>query len=312
MRRLALALALLVPAAAAAAPPLRGVALSLYGGSEPGAALDEIAATGASHVALAVFWRQRDIHDLDLGPGAPTIPDERLVAAIRRARRAKLEVFLLPIIDVEVRRPREWRGTLAPGDIDAWWMRYERFILHYADIAAAEDVALFAVGSELVSTEAWRDRWYHLASKVRARYRGKLVYSANWDHYDGVSFWERMDYVGVTGYNELTGSTEEDFTAGWNAVRDKLTAYARSVDRPLVITEVGYTSHRGAAAHPWDYTLSSPLDLEEQRRCYAAFVAAWRDDPALAGVFFWEWGDPQYSPRGRPAEKVLKSWFGLK
>ncbi len=227
----------------------------------------------------------------------------------------------MPIIDVEERAAGVWRGTLKPADIDLWWRAYVRFILHYATIAAEEKVALFAVGSELASTEAWRDRWFALISSVRRRYTGKLTYSANWDHFEHVSFWQRLDAVGVTGYNQLTDgndATEEELAAAWRPVRARLSDFAAKGGRPLLLTEVGYTSQDGAARRPWDYTVRARVDLEEQRRCYAALARVWRDDPALHGVFIWEWSggggtrDAGYTPRGKPAEIVLRSWFGMK
>jgi glycosyl hydrolase family 113 len=308
--------------AAHATPQIRGVALGLYPGTDAPAALREIAALGATHVALTVFWRQHDVRAVELAAAAGlTFSDDALRATIREARAAGLQVFLLPIIDVEVRGPREWRGVLKPADDRAWWNAYEAFILHYAEIAGAEEIALFAVGSELMSTEVWRDRWYHLIGAVKRKYKGPLLYSANWDHFRPVSFWERLDYVGVTGYNELAGepgAEEAALAERWRTFQAELVTFAKQVERPLVITEVGYTSQRGTAVHPWDYTVRAAVDLEEQRRCYAAFVAAWQGEPALAGVFFWDWNgaggpsDPHYTPRGKPAEKVLRSWFGMR
>lgn len=324
IRRAALALLVLGPALAAAAPPpVRGVAVTLWGEeAELGAAPHELAAVGANHVALAVFWRQHDVAATELAPvPSVTVSDDRLRAAIRAARAAGLEVFLLPIIDVEVRAIGAWRGTLAPASIDLWWTSYQRFILHYAALAAEEKVGLFAVGSELGSTEAWRDRWYALISRVRKVYPGRLTYSANWDHYEAVSFWERLDAVGVTGYNELARSddaAEEELAAAWVPVQARLRAFAARAAKPLMLTEVGYPSQDGAARRPWDYTVRARADMEEQRRCFSALARAWRDDPVLEGIFIWEWSgaggtsDLGYTPRGKPAEIVLRSWFRMK
>ena len=314
-----LGLLCLLTSSAAAAPAIRGVALGLYDDGDKSGDLAEIAALGADTVSLVVSWKQHDVRSVDLAaaPGV-TLPDERVREVIRAAHQAHLKVFLFPIVEVEIRRPLEWRGTIKPDDVQRWWQNYEAFILHYATLAGDEGADLFAVGSELVSTELWRDRWYHLISGVKKKYKGKLVYSANWDHYEPVSFWDRVDYMGVTAYNELTKSKdagEPELTTAWRAVREALVAFAAKIDRPLIITEIGYTSQDGAAVHPWDYTLRAPIDLEEQRRCYAAFVAAWRDEPRLAGVFFWQWwgaGGPEdgsYTPRGKPAERVLKTWY---
>ena len=323
-----LAVLLALPAGASAAPPIKGIALGLYNGdtSDPDhdfkTMLTEIQNVGADHVSLIVHWSQHDVRSSSIDPNPDlTLPDDEVRAVVRAAHERGLKVFLFPIIDVEIRHPLEWRGTIAPGDVKKWWASYEKFILHYARIAGEEKVELFAVGSELVSTETWQDRWYHLISGVQKVYKGELIYSANWDHYEQVTFWDRMSYVGVTAYNELATSndaSEKDLTAAWKDTRQKLVAFAKKVNRPLVITEVGYTSQDGAAVHPWDYTSRDPVNLEVQRRCYAAFIAAWDDETSLAGVFWWNWfgrggaQDTSYTPRGKPALEVLRTWYAGK
>jgi len=322
---------------ATGAPPVRGMALGLWGAGERGErvdapdpgrfdrALDEIAALGATHVALVVTWSQRDVRDVRVAPGDRTIDDATLRHAIERARRAGLAVLVFPILTLDRVSPGEWRGTLAPADIDAWWQSYERFILHYAGIAADTGAEALLIGSELGSTEGWRDRWYHLIGRVERVYGGSLVYSANWDHYQHVSFWPRLDAIGVTGYFELAGAGErgreraqpraEDLAQAWRRARDDLAAFAAGRGKPLWLTEVGYASVDGTAARPWDYGLDGPVDVEEQRRCYAAFIEAWSGVDALAGVFFWIWDgaggsrDRGYTPRGKPAEAVLRQWL---
>ena len=77
-------------------------------------------------------------------------------------------------------------------------------------------------------------------------------------------------------------------------------------------------SQVGAATHPWDYTRPDPVDLEEQYRCYRAVYEVWRDQPYLGGIFWWNWfgaGGPKdtyYTPRSKPAEKVVREWFRRK
>ena len=89
----------------------------------------------------------------------------------------------------------------------------------------------------------------------------------------------------------------------------------RLVGRPLVLTEVGYLSQRGAVAHPWDEGARDPIDLDEQKRAYAAVRQAWTPSLLLDGVYFWNWygwgGDTSrsYTPRGKPAAEEIKLWF---
>jgi hypothetical protein len=74
-------------------------------------------------------------------------------------------------------------------------------------------------------------------------------------------------------------------------------------------------SRDGATRAPWDYLRGTAIDLEEQRRAFAALAAAWAGEPALAGLFVWEWSgaggptDGGYTPRGKPAACALRAWF---
>jgi hypothetical protein len=282
--------------------------------------IDEIAALGATHVALVVSWEQQDVRSITIRRTAhTTVADEVVVRAARRARERGLEVLLFPILTVRKARVGEWRGTLVPGDRAAWWRSYEAFILHYAGLATTIGAEVFLVGSELGSTEGWRDHWYHLIGKTKAVYAGEIAYSANWDHYRNVSFWRRLDYLGVTGYFELTSdrdASQQALTRSWIRARDQILAFVKQLNGPrLWLSEVGYVSRDGAATRPWDYGLDTRIDLEEQRRAYHALRTAWSDTAALDGVFIWNWfgdGGPRdggYTPKGKPAEQVLRQWW---
>jgi hypothetical protein len=281
--------------------------------------LDEIRPLGVSHVSIVVSWSTPDIRSAQLGPKLGTVtPDNVLARLIRQTREAGFKVFLFPILDVVKRRMGEWRGTIQPPSWDAWWRSYERFILHYARIAAREQAEMFCVGSELVSTERMRDRWVDLIGRVREVYHGTLVYSANWDHYTPVSFWDRVDLMGLTGYYQIAGdkkATEAQMLSYWLEIRGRLVAWSSAMKRPFFFTEIGYPSMDGGAEAPWNYTLSAPPDLEEQRRAYSAFARAWTGVRQLQGVFFWDWygeGGPRctrYTPRNKPAAEVIRRWF---
>jgi hypothetical protein len=322
----ALALALAVaPRPAAARPFVRGVALGLYSEIGPGPLerkLFEIASLGASHVSVPVVWSSLDVHSSTILPreGRST-PDETVARIAERARRHGLRVFLFPFIEVQRRKAQEWRGAIRPASWDVWWTHYRRFILHYAALAERTGADLLCVGSELVTTEKMRERWVELIREVRAVYRGRLVYSANWDHYEPVTFWDRVDVIGLTSYYkvaEKNDSSEEEMTAAWRRIADRLAEWSRKVSRPVVFTEVGYPSLDGGAVQPWNYTLATPADPEEQRRAYRAFVRAWDGVKELGGVFFWDWygdggpRDTRYTPRGKPAEKVVRDWYRKK
>lgn len=327
-----LALALLAPAPAAppvpppaVPPPIDGMALSPHYefpdlGLTFDRMVDEIAEIGATHVSVVVQWSQADVAATEIAPHPKETQDDKVVRAIvRRARAKGLAVMVFPILWVEKRELGQWRGTLKPADEDAWWRSYRRFVLHYADLAAEEGAALFSVGSELASLEHRADRWRALIAEVRARFPGRLLYSANWDHYEAVPFWGELDYIGLTGYYRLTEGhdpSQHELTQAWIGIRNRLTSWRQGIGRPLLFTELGYPSIEGAARSPWDYTGARPADPEAQRRCYEAFLQAWRDEPALAGVFFWNWWGPGglqdtwYTLKGKPALEVVRRWYG--
>jgi len=164
-----------------------------------------------------------------------------------------------------------------------------------------------------------RDRWLALIDRVRLRATDlELMYSANWDHYRPVRFWDAVDVVGLTGYWELTRDLEAStatLARAWAAPKAEVRAWSKALGRPVVFTEVGYPSLDGGAAWPWDETRSAPLDLVEQARAYRAFARAWSGEATLQGAYFWNWfgfGGPEdrnYTPRGKPAEDVLRAWF---
>lgn len=317
-------LAVLLSSLAPRAALINGVALTPHfedaaRGLDFDRMVDEIAALGASHVSIVVQWSQRDVRATSIAPHpTESQPDAVIRRLMRRARAKGLEVMVFPILWVEQRALGEWRGTLKPQDEPAWWRAYRRFILHYADLAAAEGASVFSVGSELASLESRTERWRALIADVRSRFGGRVLYSANWDHYAEVTFWDQVDLIGLTGYYRLTESktpTGAELNLAWAAVRDTLVRWQATHAKPLVFTELGYPSSDGAARSPWDYTTGAPVDLEEQRLCYEAFYAAWIREPALGGVVFWNWWGPggpkdgYYTPRGKPAEEVIRRWF---
>ena len=150
----------------------------------------------------------------------------------------------------------------------------DQFILHYGAIAESEGVALLSVGSELSALEQERGHWKQLIQKVRAVYSGSLVYSANWDHFDRVSFWSELDYVGISAYFELAETRDasaEVLELAWTKIRWMLLDWLDGIGKPLIFTELGYPSLDGGAVYPWNYEQGTSIDLEEQRRALAAF-----------------------------------------
>lgn len=265
-------------------------------------------------------WWQRDVTSTRIGPEPGRSPtDQQITRTIAQAKARGLHVTGFPIVRLLEGQRNEWRGKIAPRDEDAWWQSYEAFILHGALLAKHGGADRYSVGSELLSREAMRERWVDLVERVRLRADDlEIMYSANWDHFRPVTFWDAVDVVGLTAYWELTrdlDASAEALAAAWAGPRADVEAWARATGRRVVFTEVGYPSLDGGAAWPWDETRKARVDVEEQARAYRAFVEAWSGRSTLVGVYFWNWfgfGGPEdtnYTPRGKPAAEVIRRWY---
>jgi hypothetical protein len=192
-------------------------------------------------------------------------------------------------------------------------------MLRLAALGAGEGVDRLTVGSELNSREGMRGRWIELIERVRiVGPRLEIAYSANWDHFRAVRFWDAVDVVGVTGYFEVAKhqqATEAEMRAAWQPIVTDLGAFSRALGRSIEISEIGYPSLDGGAMWPWDETRSAPVDLEEQRRAYAAFATALADQRWMSGIFAWNWfgeggaSSTDYTPRRKPAAAVLEAFY---
>jgi hypothetical protein len=308
-------------------PAQRGIALGLYS-EDPdwsyGYFFDEMKTAGASHVAIVVPWYLKTARSQEIFKHPRfTVPMRTVEQAITDARARKLEVFLFPILRVEDKSDGGWRGSLEPGDVDAFFRNYTEYILRFARLAQAHRVPLLSVGSELSTMDLHEDRWRKIIAAVRAVYEGQLTYSANWDHYQDVRFWDALDHAGVTGYFELADKHAkppvdpalDQLVHSWREHYMRLMRWQYRIGKPLILTEVGYLSQRGAAARPWNEGAQEALDLDLQRRCYEAFRRVWDAEPRLSGAYFWNWfgwGGPtsaEYTPRGKPAAREIARWY---
>jgi hypothetical protein len=302
----------------------RGVALGMFAEDisfSYAPLLAEIVALGATHVALVVPLYQTDATSHDIGLDTRRSPTLSVIAdVIRAARRDRLEVMLVPIVRLSAPRAGEWRGTLAPTDRAAWFRRYGDVLGELAAVGAVTGAARLAVGSELTSLDGALDHWRPLVERMRAIFSGKLVYSANWDHYRSAPLYDLVDEEGISAYFNLRDASgpadDAALEAGWRRVRREIDAWRVGRTRPLIFTELGYRSRAGATAAPWDETTGGTPDVEEQRRAFAAFRRVWATAPNLTGVYVWNWygyggpGTTSYTPRGKPAENEVRALLG--
>lgn len=306
----------------------KGAALGVYRAAKGmafyGPSIEKLAELGVTHLSLPVYFFQDSVHSVTLYPkptdgATPEQHDLVIRDIIGYAHRLGMQVFLVPIVDLDQTYDNEWRGTIAPTNWKKWFESYRAFLAHYARMADELGVEFFSVGTELVSTEGFTDEWLETIRSVRNQYHGQLTYSANWDHYQEVAFWSELDFLGVSGYFELVAfenPTIPELVRGWAPVKEALLAWRAKWQKPLLFVEIGYTSQDGSASQPWNYMAKAPVNLEEQRRLYEAMRLAWENEPHLAGLYLWVWEPDRRGPQetgytiaGKPAEDVVRDWY---
>ncbi len=281
----------------------------------------EIQRTGATHIAIVVPWYQSDVAATRIGRHPRfTAPDDTVLRVLREAKEDGFRTILFPIVRLEKEGGGDWRGTLRPTDAGAWRRSYAAFLERMAALAAQGGAETVVLGSELATMDVDPAPWRALAANVRRRFPGgSLVYSANWDHYDQVGFWDAVDRAGVTGYFELTAGerapTMDRLVESWRETWVRLMRFAHRTGKPLAFTELGYLSQDGTNAWPWKEGADEAIDLEEQRMCFEAFRRVWAAERRLGAAWIWNWfgwggvSSKEYTPRGKPAEAEVARLF---
>lgn len=282
-------------------------------------ALDEIEEMGARSVSLFITNYQEDIRTNSIYMNQRAVEVTQLTEIVRYAHQRGMSVFLFPTLHIQHLGYKEWRGVLAPRDPEAWWNNYFRMEQFYIHFAQENQVEMLSIGSELCSLESDYGHWSKLVQYARGHYDGLLTYSANWDHYHNISFMKDLDYMGINAYFRLTEKmdpTLQEIVTAWKPARERIEDAYKEYHKPLIFTEIGYLSLDGTNHDPWNYFSTAKIDLQEQADCYEAFVRVWDPPPGfLHGVYFYNWwgpggiGDRDYTPRGKPAEKVLRAWY---
>jgi hypothetical protein len=212
---------------------------------------------------------------------------------------------------IAMRSEADWRR---------WFESYTGYVLPYARNAQASGADMFCVGREMDSTVIRREAdWRALVSRIRAEYRGPLTYSANFDTWKGVGFWDALDFIGVSAYFPLSDRPDPplgELEAGWDRALEPLEAASLRWGKPVLLTEAGFPSIPTAAKAPWREE-RSPADVWLQARCYEATLRALAHHPRVEGAFFWLWErtsqppfrDPSHAIVGKPASFTMARWY---
>lgn len=288
--------------------------------------LDSLKSFGASHISQTPFGWQQD-------PKQPEIRWEKhsdrmwwgerlggLEATLFDGRNSGLESIL---------KPHLWVHGAWPGEIEMqseahwaeWFKQYGEFIWYFADFAEKHQIPVLCIGTELEKTIHREADWRKIVASVRSRYRGKLVYAANFTEYDKIKFWDAMDYIGIQAYfplSETENPSRKELNKAWGKVIPQIEKVVSKFQKPVIFTEIGYCNTVDAAVSPWIWPHERKgVEVSEQVQamCYQAFFDnVWKRD-WLAGVYFWKWypqvrgSEIDFTPQGKEAAEVMRKGF---
>jgi hypothetical protein len=213
-------------------------------------------------------------------------------------------------------KPHLWRmgaeSAKTEGLRKQWFVQYRVFVEHYARLAAKIRADIFVVGTEFGVLSGYQQRWREIIASVRSIYPGPLTFApTQGPEFETLAFWDALDYIGLDNYYPLP---DNHSTAELVA---KVSAVQRKFNKPVLLTEAGFSAVVNAHRAPWEDETSKPLSLETQARCYEALLKAFYDKPWFQGVYWWKvgtngYGGPQdnsMTPWRKPAMEVVKRWY---
>ncbi|MGB0432625.1 MAG: glycoside hydrolase family 113, partial [Bacteroidia bacterium] len=118
-----------------------------------------------------------------------------------------------------------------------WEKHYTEYIMRFVKLANDWNVELFCIGTELKrAVENRPDFWINLISKIRKSYNGKLTYAANWDEYEDLIFWNKLDFIGIDAYFPLCQKkcNYSSLINQWRSISNRLEKFSAKIQRPIL------------------------------------------------------------------------------
>jgi Ca2+-binding RTX toxin-like protein len=299
--------------------------------------LSNIVDTGANAIALVANVYQTNLYSNAMSPGALTPTDNDIIGGIKAAQARGLDVMLKPHVDS---LDQEWRANLAPTNPDEWFANYKSVMLHYAEIAQQTGVKTMSIGCELRSMTGsnYKSEWLDIIADIRDVYDGKLTYSAEWTEATTLSFWDKLDFIGIDGYFPLavakqvptrielqyawthpsTNSSVNDALGGKSPV-DFLHDLSIKYGKEVQFTEIGYRAIEGTAISPGEYQGTAAQNDAFQANLYRAMFNTFASQGGdwFGGFYMWDWRAENettgndYHTKGRAAQNVIDRWYGM-
>ena len=271
------------------------------------AILDYVVGLGANSIAVTFPLYTDGATPSRVYADIETPSPTRVADVVARAHDRGLRVTVRPLIDEAniAETPGEWRGSIEPIDVDAWFDSYAAAIRPYFGVGANE----FVLATELASLQDESDRWSVLETEARSAFPGVISFTFNWDGFDSTHLPPLASY-GIDLYPSSDlgdDATVEQLTAG---MLYALGQPPESVRRSLVIQEVGIPALSGVYQRPYHWgTDGGPIIEEIQAKWFTAACLA-AEQSGVQGLYFWMLDSNVDPLQANPADQPPKSFVG--
>lgn len=231
-------------------------------------------------------------------------------------------------------KPQIWVGHgIFTGEIEMKteesWLSFEQnysaYILAFAEIAEKENVEILCIGTEMKMVVEKRPELFpRLIEKVRENYSGKITYAENWDCFNKVKFWDKLDFIGVDAYfplSKLKNPSVAKLKKEWGKYFPLFDSLYTVLNKKILFTEFGYRSIKKCTFEPWEHRGYGGRDINEicqARALEALFESLW-DCEYFAGGFLWKWHpdhknaggkeDSMFTVQNKKAEAIVREKY---
>lgn len=293
-----------------------------------------------NYIQLRFFLRQKSLESSEV-KSYDGNQDHILAFLIQRIHKSGKKVSLMPQLYAD---SGGYVANLKPQDKSLWFKSYSESLLHYAQLAEANNVELFSLGNEFTSMFTDDAEWNAIVDSIKEVYHGKLTVKLNCWYKETqfndllkIHWFQNLDYIGVASYFDLTDKmdpTEEDLKKAWfnsrqqlNIVHDLEVLY-ETYHKPIIFSEIGYRNIDGCNIEPWNADEKPPRfpkelgtgqkDDAEAVLCTKVLFETFKKQTWWKGTFWFCWptgilseDDTSYGVRGKPIlQEILNEYAG--
>lgn len=308
------------------------ISATIYSDSESisGDQLNHIKATGAD-LALITMVTVDDAND-----SSPTdISVTTFNDVIKRAKDIGLNITMLkPHLGIAGQHDSFSRKDYLPDDPDGFFENWKDLMLHYAELADANNIPVLCIGCEMFNQTdvKYLTKWQNIYNAIKTKYPNLIITYAMSQY----EFFETdnqgqiasvVDYIGMNIYpsyiaseyksglkvGELKGAWWNDWNG--NQFMEQVDEYYDEYQKPIFVTETGLMPYRDGLAHLISsYITDGNENYDAQAIGYKAALEAIAKDSHIIGVSIWHASKP-FSFISKdvntvtPSEKVLTNYF---